>query len=219
MDSCILLMLVFTIVFGYSRCQDLPSMMDGSEPLPSMQNYRDILVAGTKLVDHVSGSFLFDHLIEKTIQELKEYEKPTDSSLPKKSPNLDTQDTGEDMLRLIESRGFLAERYYVTTRDGYISQLFRLINPYIDSKHRKPVLLQHGFGLSSFCFMDNSEPDEADDWRYDRGMASTSLAITLANHGFDVFISNFRGNILATNHTHKNPHKGTSTQVKLHRYE
>src|SRR5688572_3667725 len=51
--------------------------------------------------------------------------------------------------QLIESRGFVSETHHVTTADGYILTLFRIVNPDVNETERKrPIILQHGL-LSS----------------------------------------------------------------------
>ena len=46
----------------------------------------------------------------------------------------------------MESRGFNYQPYEVTTEDGYILKIFRIINPFISRAklYRKPVLMWHG---------------------------------------------------------------------------
>lgn len=48
---------------------------------------------------------------------------------------------------LIESRGFVCETHYITTRDNYVLEVHRIVNPMIKTPGR-PVILQHGL-LSS----------------------------------------------------------------------
>ncbi|XP_045768704.1 lipase member J-like [Maniola jurtina] len=78
-------------------------------------------------------------------------------------------------------------QFDVVTEDGYILALFRL-----PGRSKVPVLLVHGLG------------DSSDTWLL-RG--STSLAITLANDGYDVWLANVRGNRYSRRHVHLNPDK------------
>lgn len=60
----------------------------------------------------------------------------------------------------IRSRHFIPETHFVTTKDGYIITLHRIINPLVPIELRaslKPVLLQHGLFTSSFNFIINSD--------------------------------------------------------------
>ncbi|CAH2048333.1 unnamed protein product, partial [Iphiclides podalirius] len=92
---------------------------------------------------------------------------------------------GLNFIKLAADYGYVAEQYEIVTEDGYKLQLF-----HIPGKGKTPVLLMHGIF------------DSSDTW-IARGNAS--LAIALADRGYDVWAGNCRGNRYGRGHVSLNP--------------
>ncbi|XP_015789220.1 lipase 3-like [Tetranychus urticae] len=112
--------------------------------------------------------------------------------------------------QLIVSRGFKYERHFVTTEDGYILTLYRIINPNAQAARGSkliPVLLVHGIFTSCSSWMINGFDGFIEPWVDGKppNVRSNSLAFVLGNGEFDVWIANNRGTSYSRNHTRLDP--------------
>jgi lysosomal acid lipase/cholesteryl ester hydrolase len=96
----------------------------------------------------------------------------------------------------------------VVTDDGYILALHRIINPLSSEpkSQSKPILLQHGLLGSSADFLINTpQLSSYDNQIYNdieiNAEVGNNLGFVLSSNGWDVFLSNSRGNTYSTNHT------------------
>lgn len=105
---------------------------------------------------------------------------------------VDLSDGSRDIRQMIESRGFGVEEHRVTTEDGFNLTLFRIMNPKTDSPGR-PVILQHGLLGSGVDWLVNQIGGHVDEILPD-GVVGSNLGFELAKRGFDVWLSNSRGN-------------------------
>ncbi|RWS01370.1 gastric triacylglycerol lipase-like protein [Dinothrombium tinctorium] len=125
------------------------------------------------------------------------------------SHNVTDPDEHRDVVQLIESRGFVAETHYVTTDDGYILTIHRIVNPYLKRTKRKPVMLQHGLLSSGVDWIINAPALGIEQSKavFQNKTVSNNLGFALSLFGYDVWLTNSRGNTYGVNHTKFNPKK------------
>lgn len=101
-------------------------------------------------------------------------------------------DDGLGVVDIVHRRGYDIDMYNVTTEDGYILGMFRLLG----NEGKPPVILQHGLLDSSYTWVCNYKDQ--------------SLAYILHDAGFDVWLGNNRGTTYSRTHVSKNPEDGTN---------
>ena len=129
-------------------------------------------------------------------------------------------DENRSVEEIVTSRGFRFEDHEITTADGYLLHMFRVMNPHTPDnvRIRKPVLLMHGLGTHALIFLLNDEHgpmykrliDPHDPlYKFKKNGANNhaedALAFELAARGYDVWLGNQRGNRFSNKHAYLDP--------------
>ncbi|KAI5632672.1 alpha/beta-hydrolase lipase region domain-containing protein [Phthorimaea operculella] len=103
------------------------------------------------------------------------------------------EDTYLNFTELTDKYGFPTETHDVTTEDGYILAVFRILPKCEGQKRGYPVVMMHGIY------------DTADEWILTGPDAG--LGYILAKNCYDVWAANHRGNYYSRRHVSLNPNK------------
>ncbi|KAH8873257.1 Lipase member K [Schistosoma japonicum] len=98
----------------------------------------------------------------------------------------------QNITEIIASKGYDTQEHYVTTQDGYILCIIRILPKcHGISENPKVVLLQHGLLDSAHTWVNN--------------LANESLGFILADNCYDVWLGNSRGNTYSSKHQFLKP--------------
>ncbi|KAI1286349.1 Lipase 3 [Halotydeus destructor] len=107
-------------------------------------------------------------------------------------------DRDHELCEIVQSRGYGCQVHKVTTSDGYILTLQRIVNP----KRKvtgKPVFLQHGRLASGIIWVLQGPGSDLEDGSTEVPMEN-ELGFALSRRGYDVWIGNVRGSTYSQEH-------------------
>lgn len=94
---------------------------------------------------------------------------------------------------MIESRGFKCEKHAIETKDGFLLETRRIVNPKI-GKTKKTVVLSHAMFLTARVFLSNSPGGNVNE---SLEVIGNNIGFELAKRGYDVWLPNLRGKNIA----------------------
>lgn len=140
------------------------------------------------------------YLISKTETLIGPYKRQDINLLLNSERQLNESIASHSTIGLILAAKFKFEQYNVTSLDGYITQIIKSVNPRVErrSLKRLPVVLYAGQGVGPSIFLLGAcERDEPMVWQPEDSMAGSvhnrSLAFTLSNNGYDIWLVPARG--------------------------
>ncbi|KAI1289632.1 Lipase 3 [Halotydeus destructor] len=136
--------------------------------------------------------------LPKSLAALKDYKQEE-----KEKNMVDLGDKFRTTPMIIESRGYICETHHVTTKDGYIIDMHRIVNPLLKFPG-KPVLLMHGFKGSSADWVIQNSGEHLSHGQFNETVGNM-LGFVLARRGYDVWLGNSRGNRYGQAHVSLDP--------------